>query len=285
MGGDDKMDLEKRKSLTFAQAEGQEALPSQLKLGQLSDALRARLWAVVFEELVNSNEDDLWIGNPWRTALRSLFVEHWHKPADEFPTKLDWWVKRLKPTFLTGTYVDVLGLVQIFLRHPNTSTTIFSQAIDEALSSSMAAYRVADWDTIVPYASEAEGKTLEQAFADLAVTEYNGARAHLRKAAEELTAGRFADSVRESIHAVEAVVRTIEPDNDFGRALAKLEAQGRTHRALKKSFTALYGYTSDERGIRHSLLDAGDANVDETAALFMLGACAAFVSYLIHQAA
>ena len=35
----------------------------------------------------------------------------------------------------------------------------------------------------------------------IATTEFNGARAHLRKAAEELTAGRYPDSVRESIHA------------------------------------------------------------------------------------
>jgi hypothetical protein len=42
--------------------------------------------------------------------------------------------------------------------------------------------------------------------------------------------------------------------------------------------------TSDEKGIRHPLLDDGTAKVDETDALFMLGACAAFVSYLINKA-
>jgi len=53
------------------------------------------------------------------------------------------------------------------------------------------------------------------------------------------------------------------------------------HEALKRGFSAIYGFTSDESGIRHALLEKGDADVDETDALFMLSACAAFVSYLI----
>jgi hypothetical protein len=49
-------------------------------------------------------------------------------------------------------------------------------------------------------------------------------------------------------------------------------------------FGSLYGFTSDEDGIRHPLLDSVAAQVDETDALFMIGACAAFVSYLINKA-
>ena len=52
---------------------------------------------------------------------------------------------------------------------------------------------------------------------------------------------------------------------------------------MKEGFVKLYGFASDEKGIRHPLLDDGAANVDETDALFMIGACAAFVSYLINK--
>jgi hypothetical protein len=48
--------------------------------------------------------------------------------------------------------------------------------------------------------------------------------------------------------------------------------------------TSLYAYTSDEKGIRHALLDDSTAKVDEADAMFMLGACAAFVSYLLNKA-
>jgi len=56
------------------------------------------------------------------------------------------------------------------------------------------------------------------------------------------------------------------------------------HGALKKGFLAIYGFTSDEQGIRHALLDKDAPDVDEVDALFMIGACSAFVSYLINKA-
>ena len=76
----------------------------------------------------------------------------------------------------------------------------------------------------------------------------------------------------------------LETDGDFGKALAKLEAKTNMHGALKKGFLAIYGFTSDEQGIRHALLDKDAPDVDEVDALFMIGACSAFVSYLINKA-
>jgi hypothetical protein len=111
-----------------------------------------------------------------------------------------------------------------------------------------------------------------------------GAREHLRNAATELTQGHFADSVRESIHAVESVARCLEPTGDLSGALARLESSAKIHAAMKKGFSALYGYTSDSQGIRHALLDKNAPEVDEHDALFMIGACAAFVSYLLGKA-
>ena len=66
----------------------------------------------------------------------------------------------------------------------------------------------------------------------------------------------------------------------LGPALSKLEADGHLHGGLKAAFSKLYGYTSDEEGIRHALVLNESAQVDEADALFMLGACASFVTYL-----
>jgi hypothetical protein len=70
----------------------------------------------------------------------------------------------------------------------------------------------------------------------------------------------------------------------LGPALSKLQKSVRIHPALAKGFDSLYGFTSDEKGIRHALIDEPVAEVDETDALYMLGSCAAFVSYLINKA-
>jgi hypothetical protein len=144
---------------------------------------------------------------------------------------------------------------------------------------------VFDRDTIIPIGSEAERDTLARAFADVAASEFHGARSHLRNAGSELTAGNYGPSIRESIHAVEAVACVLEPGaGTLGKALSMLEKSMRIHPALAKGFRNLYGFTSEQKGIRHALEVDPVAQVDETDALYMLGSCAAFVSYLINKA-
>jgi hypothetical protein len=185
--------------------------------------------------------------------------------------------------FETGDYAQIFGWLEYVLKHPACPAP-FAKTIQNILPNCRAAYRVVDGTVICPISSEVEHATIVRAFADLAATQFNGARKHLRDAASYLTAGKYADSIRESIHAVEAVGRTLEPSaNILSKTLAKLEQKILIHPAMKKGFESLYAYTSDEGGIRHALLENA-AKVDEADALFMLGSCAAFVSYLLSKA-
>ena len=106
---------------------------------------------------------------------------------------------------------------------------------------------------------------------------------HLRNASKHIAAHDWADSVRESIHAVESVARQIDPStsNKLSSALNSIEKRGvLQHPALKEALIKLYGYTSNEEGIRHALLNKPEANVTIDEAVFMLGVCASFASYL-----
>ena len=116
----------------------------------------------------------------------------------------------------------------------------------------------------------------------LAETDPNGTAAHLRRASEQIDAGDWTESVRESICVVESVARELDPDAAaaLDPALKAIAQHGALHPALKAAFSKLYGYTSDAQGIRHALLDRPDARVGQDEAVFMLGACAAFASYL-----
>lgn len=67
---------------------------------------------------------------------------------------------------------------------------------------------------------------------------------------------------------------------ELGKALSRLERNGvYIHGAMKDAFKSLYGYTSDESGIRHGGID--DNEIYQEDARFMLIACSAFVNYLI----
>jgi len=281
----DDEELRRRKALTFEQAEGLEELPSQLAPRTISADMRVRLWDVVYRSLTATRRSIQYttrfrIGGPWLGILRNWHLEGLHRFADDFDDSLDLWVRTLRVLFEKGSYHQVLGFLQYVLRQDYPPAGL-SAELQSALTASRSAYRVIDDDTIAPFASEAEASTIETALKHLEGTTFKGPRVHLKDAASALSDGDWAASVRESIHAVEAVVRLIGKSNSVDDALKKLANNGHINRNMSAGLVRLYAYTSDEKGIRHPLLEDGDANVDEADALYMLGASASFITYLI----
>ena len=92
----------------------------------------------------------------------------------------------------------------------------------------------------------------------------------------------YNNSVKESISAVEAMCCIIIGNSGkptLGNALKKLEEKGvHIHPSQKIAFEKLYGYASNEAGIRHGNIDF--VNVPAEDAKFMLIACSAFINYL-----
>lgn len=92
----------------------------------------------------------------------------------------------------------------------------------------------------------------------------------------------YSNSVKESISAIEAMCSIIlgTRKSTLGSALKELEKKGlKIYGALKKAFSELYGYTSDESGIRHN--NGLDENTTFEEAKYMLVSCSAFLNYLI----
>ena len=138
--------------------------------------------------------------------------------------------------------------------------------------------------SIIAYASEYEGKAVEEALLASSPLKFSGSRSHLVAAGRELGLGNWSDSIRESIHAVESVAVLIDPSsNTLSSAIRKLENAGRINPNFKRGVNALYDYTSDEKGIRHANIFSDQENVGETEALYMFGSCASFVTYLIRK--
>jgi hypothetical protein len=259
-----------RRKLSFAQAEGAEALPNQLKPREISKDLRLALWDFWHALISNSLGDfPARVVGDMRAALRKKHIYFDKQPADEFDDRINWVSSSFKQTIMSGTYVQAFGLTQFMIRE--IDETELSNCVDDILVRYSSAYRVVD-NTLMPIGSPEEVAVIQKAVADLADASLSGARQHLRSAAEKLSDRQFADSIRESIHAVESVARTLEPSAELSKALSKLEKTAGIHGGLKKGFLAIYGYTSDEKGIRHPLLDDPSAKVDEPDALFMIGA-------------
>lgn len=68
----------------------------------------------------------------------------------------------------------------------------------------------------------------------------------------------------------------------LGAAIKKLKDNNvHIHAALESAFKSLYGYTSDQSGIRHGGIDFINAPSED--AKFMLVTCSAFINYLVEK--
>ncbi|MAZ17476.1 MAG: hypothetical protein CL535_14270 [Ahrensia sp.] len=276
---ENEFDLSARKKLTFGQAEGRDALPAQLALKEVSVALKADLWDLFLSRLQADRGEMGYLSGTSAKVMRRHWVEVRHKMADEWDPKLSANIDVLKGYFRSSDYVDVLGTTQWLLRAYKQSN--LANLVEYKLVKHHAAYRLIDGDTIIPIASEEDGKTVLRALDVLSESHNHGGRKHLVEAASRLTQGDYAGSVRESTHAVESIVRNETGKDKFSDALTEMNKRTHMHGSFRVALLKLYGYASDEPGIRHPLLEGERAKVTERDAIFVLSVCSAFVTYLL----
>lgn len=275
-----------RSKITFAQAEGVEPLPAQLKTKTVSPHLTAMLWLIINGSLddcleygVTGYDGGPWLGSPWKRILEDWWVFVKHQAIDEFPNALSI-IAIVKREIRSTDYLQVYGFLEFLIRRPDLPKELRSN-FELALEKARSPYRVVD-NSIVEFATPEEAGAIIAAISEVAESGSNGARTHLRRAVDCMSNGDWAGTVRESIHAVESVARSIEPSaTTLDPALTRLSKSRYIHPALSGAFSKLYGYTSDEQGVRHALVNEGTPKVTEADAKFMYGACASFCSYLL----
>lgn len=284
----DERALEPR-DLSFSQAHGYEELPQPLKLEELSKEARTKLWNVLYLHVqgesgfqFGSHTD---LGSRWKGILLTVHLQLHVRPINEFRSTLGGFVKEYQGFIMDGAFNRVFDFLLVIMRNSKCPKE-FTQSVINVFETCRLAYTVDSSNpvTIFPAATNEEGKAIIGATAELAKVGLAGAVSHLRKASDYINQRDYPGAVRESIHAVESTARQIAPDaKTLGPALKSLERAGALHPALEKAFSNLYGYTSNEQGIRHALIDNQQANVGQDEAVFMLGACAAFSSYLARK--
>ena len=281
---------ERDKKLTFSQREGLSPLPEAMQLKHVTTDFRNIVWLAV-DKAIERESDGFVVyfrDASTRAIILSYCIRILHWPHDQIVHSPSNHRELLRKTILEGTFDEVLTLVEFILRAKRCSQGL-RQVLEDAFQHGRLAYTIQmidDLPTIVPRVSEESGIATQQAIETIEEKAPPGARTHLRTAASAIDEERYADAVRESIHAVESVARTIDPNagNSLGSALNSLEKAGLLkHPALKEGFSKLYGYTSDENGIRHALLEESAADVDIDDAVFMFGACACFAAYLTNK--
>ena len=299
--------------LPFSQRYGYVPAVQQLALGEIPTAFREEIKALLNEVILQY--DERYIDYKSVDFFRDIFINFFGGNYEQFLKKVH---KFHKYIIRNKIYYDIILLekdfvvnflfnfldnckffrlfdlleklinsqkqLNLYAHNYNANNRIFGDVLKELFEKHHLSYTIYN-GKIQPIGSEFEGKTYVAALDETKDKGQLGAHSHLLKAGEQINHQKWADSVRESISAVESVCRKIVGGKKvtLGSALKEIEKNYPLHPAFKKALSELYGFTSDENGIRHSLLDKSTAAVDEADALFMLGACSSFVSYLLSR--
>lgn len=272
-------EVERRKQLTFKQAEGLEPLPQLLSGPRLTARFRAQAFDIIRHAC--DYDGGGYGGVLPSSAVRRLWTEHFGFYSDELPYHESDFHKRLK-ALLAGD-AEFLDALQYLARARLLNQDNYL-LIGALLRKELIGYRfigkAGDGSaTLMPIADEAEAAQNVANYSALGAE--GAAQVHFRLAVERLKAGDFRGSVTESIHGVESVAKGVtgNPHATLGEALNVLSKSKPLNPALHRGLSAIYGWSSQDDGIRHAMSDEAQP-VTEPEARFMISACLAFSVWL-----
>ncbi|MPM68237.1 hypothetical protein SDC9_115168 [bioreactor metagenome] len=183
--------------------------------------------------------------------------------------------------FFTCNWFEVYDFLEVVLsfKKSGKNNDQFEKQLNTFLESELSTYRFID-GVCTDITTENEIDEVKEA---LEVGPFEGAQNHLKRALELLYDREkpdFRNSIKESISAVESAARSItgKPKANLSNLIPLLESQHNLHPVLKEALTKLYGYTSDEGGIRHAMMES--PNLTAADARFFVISCSAFINYL-----
>ena len=269
--------------MRFSQRYGYSQVRDNLQLESMDQPLRNSLW--------NQVERYYWFSSaivPDEFLIREFCARVWSdyfkEPLNKMPRSLGDNKRVIFAFFENARWYEVYDFVEFIIQETpsfplSDRPDLFRKDVNKVLKREASGYRLVG-QHIVPIVEQTEVDEVESAL----LSNLQSVSEHLKRALEFLSDRQSPDyrnSVKESISAVEGQVRDAlgEEKGTLGKLLEQLDQKKSIHPALKGAFERLYGYTSDESGIRHALIE-GSREVTFQEAKFMLVACSAFVNYI-----
>jgi hypothetical protein len=247
----------------------------------MNDDLRNSLWNLFFEEFTGI----------WQHATRSLFKNYFKESLDKVPRTTAACREFLSCEFAFFEWFEVYNFVEHCLldfwelSDRNTYASDIEEQLNFILERELSGYRAIKGE-IVPITDKQEVESIREAFSE-ASSGLEGVSTQIKNALHLL--GKkpepdYRNSIKESISAVEGICKLLTGERSGGldNAMKKLSKKIHLHPSLKLGFLKLYGYTSDEDGIRHSILEEKEIGFAE--AKYMLVTCSAFVNFVRDKA-
>lgn len=274
-------------SLKFSDRIGVTEVPDVLQVDGMSAALRNSLWNYLLKTIFSGDE------RFFRKTNVMICKSHFKLPVDTVP-----WIESQQSTWLRKYFFDssfqwyqVYNLIEFIADNCHEmrwhfDPSSFKSEINQILEEELAGYRFIG-GTLAPISSPEEISSITSALLAAQEKELYGTKKHIETALELMArkpTPEYRNSIKESISSIESLAKQLTGESGGGleKALSKLDSVVHFHGAFKAGLLSLYGYTSDEDGIRHAILEEQDIGFDE--AKFMLITCSALVNFIISKA-
>lgn len=264
----------------FSERKGLKKKKVEIIKNALDPQMKNRLWNA-FMQTIWTHFKIYGLTNMFKQFFRNLWDNFFKSPIDNIPNRHDHLLSIFRDIFLGDTeFYFIFDFIEYLVRNylNDNIKNNFKDACNQVLKEELSAYRIVG-DSIMELTSEQEVEAIEYALEvspDFVKKHINTAIDLMKKK----TVDGYRNSIKESISAVETICRIItdKPKIELSRALKLIDKKIKFHPAFKSGLEKMYAYTSDEDGIRHSLMGNPNLNIDD--AKFMLVICVAFVNYL-----
>ncbi|WP_159107344.1 AbiJ-NTD4 domain-containing protein [Azospirillum sp. B506] len=270
--------------MRFSQRMGFTPIRSALQIDSMDAELRNSIWNIIDEvvfEFMTADYGDLRT-EPCFSFYRSFWSDFFKEPARDMPLNWANCIYAIRMRYEKYEWFRVYDFCEFVVqKFGNNEVVNLGRKLNKVLEREGSAYRFSD-NLLVRVSDEIELSSISDAqdFSGKYLPVSNHINAAIRLMSDRLSPD-YRNSIKESISAVEAMCRIATGNHKatLGDALKKFSDAGiNIHPALNKSLNQMYGYTNDESGIRHSLLE--ESRLDYEDAKFMLVVCSAFVNFI-----
>jgi hypothetical protein len=276
--------------MNFSERYGYKPARELIQLESMDEPLRNGLWSILklycWDHVRYSSGmyGGYYISNDSNQELfvlsTRLWLNYFKYPLDNLDHDWEKVHKQLREYFFRCEWNEAYDFIEFVANNYNRYgfKDSFISVCNNLLEKEMSAYRFVG-SLLTRITEKEEMQEIDQvieASADPVAT-------HIKRSLELLSdrnSPDYRNSIKEAISAVESLVSIVLGEKGtLGQLIKKLESEMAFHTALKSAFSNLYGYTSDEGGIRHALMENKKGN-DFHDAKFMLVVCSAFINYV-----
>lgn len=273
--------------MRFSQRIGKKPIKTKMQLRSMNLDLRVALWNAFQIFFLDKVQAEYISWSNFKLFFMTLWHEFFVRPLDNLDDFFPNTKGEIREWFFKCQWDEVYDFIEFVSKaHSPVDENAFRAYCNKMLERELSGYRFVG-NEITPITDQKELKEIQEAIANAQKTKLSGVNEHLKSALSKLSDRKkpdYRNSIKESISAVEAITQIISGNKKakLAQALKVIEDRVGLHSALKKGFCAIYGWTSEEGGIRHAMLEKTKCDFED--AKYMLVSCSAFINYLIMKA-